>query len=236
MTTTPQRRRPHPAAPPPARRRSPALVLGVVAAVVVAALLVALLAGSGGDGDDTSPAPGTAEQGAGLAASGAAVTVTGAALPELPEAGDDPAVGRPMPTLSGTGFDGAAVSLPAPGRPTMILFVAHWCPHCQAEVPVVQRWVDGGGLPAGVDLVTVSTAVDDRRPNYPPADWLDAEGWTAPVLADDDATTAARAAGLSAFPFFIAVSADGTVVERASGELAPAQLDAMADRLAGGAP
>jgi len=140
-----------------------------------------------------------------------------------------------MPTLTGTGLDGAPVTLPTAGRPTMIMFVAHWCPHCQAEVPVVQRWVDDGGLPPGVDLVTVSTAADDRRPNYPPADWLASEGWTAPVLADDADEAAAQAAGLTAFPFFVAVDAEGEVVGRVSGELTPAQLDRVAAEISGGA-
>lgn len=118
------------------------------------------------------------------------------------------------------------------GGPTMVLFVAHWCPHCQREVPVVQDWVDGGGLPRGVDLVTVSTVIDPRRPDYPPDEWLAGEGWTAPVLVDAD-NTAAAAAGLSAYPFFFAVDGDGTVALRASGELTPDELDAIAAEIAG---
>jgi thiol-disulfide isomerase/thioredoxin len=205
------------------------VVVALVAAVVVVALAVALIAGGRDDGDTT------AGDGAGTSAvpNDTPATVTGTALPPLPETGADPAAGAAMPTLSGTALDGTALTIPAAGRPTMIMFVAHWCPHCQAEVPVVQEWVDGGGLPEGVDLATVSTAADERRPNYPPAEWLDAEGWTAPVLVDGD-NTAADAAGLTAFPFFVAVDGDGTVVERAAGELAPEQLDAIAVRLAGG--
>ena len=99
----------------------------------------------------------------------------------------------------------------------------------------MQQWVDDGGLPTDVDLVTVSTAADERRPNYPPADWLASEGWTAPVLADDGGQTAAEAAGLTAFPFFVAVDADGDVVVRASGELTPAQLDGIAAEISGAA-
>jgi thiol-disulfide isomerase/thioredoxin len=139
-----------------------------------------------------------------------------------------------MPTLSGTGLDGSSVTIPTTGRPTMIMFVAHWCPHCQAEVPVVQQWVDDGKLPDGVDLVTVSTAADPRRPNYPPGEWLDGEGWTAPVLVDGD-DRAAAAAGLTAFPFFVGVDSEGNVVERASGELTPGQLSAIAGELSDGA-
>src|SRR5690606_20257865 len=82
-----------------------------------------------------------------------------------------------------------------------------------------------GGLPEGVDLVAVSTAADERRPNYPPAAWLDREGWTAPTLVDGDGA-AATASGGSAFPFFVAVDGGGTVVARTSGELGADQPDA----------
>jgi thiol-disulfide isomerase/thioredoxin len=117
----------------------------------------------------------------------------------------------------------------------MIMFVAHWCPHCQVEVPVVQQWVDDGGLPDGVDLVAVSTAIDSRRPNYPPGAWLEREGWTAPVLVDGN-DAGARAAGLSAYPFFVGVDADGEVVGRVSGELTADQLDTIAADLVATAP
>jgi thiol-disulfide isomerase/thioredoxin len=216
-------------------------VVAVVAAVVLVALAVALVAGSGDDGtatDTTSPDPDTGTEeaaGTGTVPDDSPVTVDGTGLPMLSGSGTDPAVGSTMPTLSGTGLDGSALTIPAPGRPTMIMFVAHWCPHCQAEVPVVQQWVDGGGLPDGVDLVAVSTAVDSRRPNYPPGDWLDREGWTAPVLVDGNAA-AARAAGLSAYPFFVGVDAEGEVIGRASGELTTDQLDAIAADLVATAP
>jgi thiol-disulfide isomerase/thioredoxin len=226
-------------APNPSRR--PLLVVAAVVVVVLAALGIALVAG-GGDDDTTDAAqPGTtadadtnADSGAGSTTPGddAPVTVDGTALPPLPDGDTDPAVGMPMPVLSGTGLDGAPVTIPAAGRPTLVLFVAHWCPHCQAEVPVVQDWVDAGGLPAGVDLVTVSTSADPRRPNHPPGEWLASEGWTAPVLVDGD-DRAATAAGLTAFPFFVGVDADGNVVGRTSGQLSADQLSAAVADLGG---
>jgi thiol-disulfide isomerase/thioredoxin len=239
MTPTSQKNRPRPGptGAPSGARRSRLVVAGVVT-VVLLALLVAVVAGSGDGGNDrtsTGDAASASSPDAGSSgdAGDGTVTVSGGALAPLPDAGADPAVGHPMPVLSGTSLDGAPVSFPTPGRATMIMFVAHWCPHCQAEVPVVQQWVEDGGLPADVDLVTVSTAADERRPNYPPAEWLAGEGWTAPVLADDAGQTAAEAAGLTAFPFFVAVDANGDVVVRASGELAPAQLDSIAAEISG---
>jgi cytochrome c biogenesis protein CcmG/thiol:disulfide interchange protein DsbE len=223
--------------------RRPLIVVAAVAAVIVLALVVALVAGSGdgddGGGDGGETATGDAGQDAGADGpfTSAAVpddtpaTVTGDPLEPLADGGDDPAAGRPMPTLAGTGLDGRPLTIPAAGRPTLVVFLAHWCPHCQDEVPVIQDWIDDGGLPEGVDLVAVSTAVDDRRPNYPPAAWLDEVGWTSPVLVDGD-DAAAEAVGLTAFPFFVGVDADGNVVGRGSGELTTDQLSGIASELA----
>ena len=125
--------------------------------------------------------------------------------------------------------DGTAIT--ADGTAKLLLFLAHWCPHCQAEVPVVQDWVDAGSLPADVELISVSTAIDPGRPNYPPDAWLDREGWTAPVIVDESGAVA-DAYGLSAFPFWVFVNADGTVAGRLSGELTPEQLDTVVASLA----
>jgi cytochrome c biogenesis protein CcmG/thiol:disulfide interchange protein DsbE len=219
-----------------ATRRRPAkqgrgpffVVAGVVAAVLVA-LLVALAVG-GDNGDDRATNSGDRS---GDAATTGTVTASGDLLPRFADSSDDPAIGMTLPTLTGNDQNGDPMTIGADGRPTMIMFVAHWCPHCQREVPVVQQWVDDGRVPDGVDLVSVSTAIDANRPNYPPDAWLADEGWTAPVLVDGD-NTAAQAAGLSAYPFFVAIDGDGAVVLRASGELTTNQLDAIASTLAQG--
>ena len=219
--------------PPATRRRAakpirtPVFIVGAVVAAVLVALLVALAVG--GNDDDTATNTGNGD-----AATTGTVTVSGDALPQLGDAANDPAVGTVLPTLDGHDQTGAPMTISGDGRPTMIMFVAHWCPHCQREVPVVQQWVDDGGLPDGVDLVSVSTAIDPSRPNYPPDAWLADEGWTAPVLVDAD-DSAAQAVGLSAYPFFVAVDGDGRVVFRTSGELTADQLDAIASALAPGA-
>ena len=207
--------------------RTPIFVLAAVVAAVVVALVVALAVG--GNGDDT-----TSNTGNGDAATTGTVTVSGDALPAFRAMAGDPAVGQTLPTLEGHDQSGAPMTISGDGRPTMIMFVAHWCPHCQREVPVVQQWVDDGRLPEGVDLESVSTAIDPNRPSYPPDAWLADEGWTAPVLVDAD-NSAAQAVGLSAYPFFVAIDGEGRVVLRASGELTTDQLDGIASSLAQGA-
>jgi cytochrome c biogenesis protein CcmG/thiol:disulfide interchange protein DsbE len=207
------------------QNRTPYFVIGGIAATVLIALVVALAAGGGGD-DNTTTGGGSTDP-----ATTGTVAVSGNPLPQFTDTSDDPAVGMTLPTLEGNDQSGAPMTIGADGRPTMIMFVAHWCPHCQREVPVVQQWVDDGRLPEGVDLVSVSTAIDPNRPNYPPDVWLADEGWTAPVLVDAD-NSAAQAVGLSAYPFFVAIDGDGTVVLRATGELTTDQLDAVASTLA----
>jgi thiol-disulfide isomerase/thioredoxin len=148
------------------------------------------------------------------------VTVTGTPLVPLPDKGADPAVGVTPPTLAGAAFAGAPVTIaPGTGGPMLVVFVAHWCPHCQREVPRLVSWIDQSAPPANLQIFAVSTAVDKSAGNYPPAAWLAKVRWSKPVLADDDKGTAAQAWGLQAFPYFVLVGADGKVKFRVTGEV-----------------
>jgi thiol-disulfide isomerase/thioredoxin len=203
----------------PPDRRMP-LVLGVGALVIIAAAVAAVLLAPSAPPPVGSAAPGSSSP---VSASSAAA---GADLPAFAPGGDDPAVGRPIPEVQGIAFDGTPVGIKADGRPKVIVFLAHWCPHCQREVPVVQSWLDAKGMPAAVDLVSVATAIDPNRPNYPPDAWLTRERWGVPVIVDADGQVATRY-GLTAFPFWVTIRADGTVAQRLTGELTPDQLDAL---------
>jgi thiol-disulfide isomerase/thioredoxin len=161
------------------------------------------------------------------------VTVTGTPLPKFAPDGADPAVGQTIPELKGQSFDGSPVEVRNDGRAKLILFVAHWCPHCQREVPLLVDYLKSIALPGGVDLYTVSTNVTSKRPNYPPSAWLKKEGWTAKTLADSENQDAADAFGLSAFPYFVAVDGSGKVVARTSGEITTDQFVALAQQTLG---
>ena len=213
MTSRTRTRR---SAPAPAfhRRRVPWLWVSL-AGVVAVLLIVAVVSGG-----DPAPAPD-----AGLAQT-RPVTVAGATLAPY-GTGTDPAVGSPGPELRGASFDGSPVTVTRDGRGKLLVFLAHWCPHCRREVPVVVDHLRGSPLPANVDLVGIATGASRSRPNYPPSRWLSGEGWTAPVLADSEDGAAAKAYGLTGFPFFVALDASGNVVARASGELTAEQLDAL---------
>jgi thiol-disulfide isomerase/thioredoxin len=116
----------------------------------------------------------------------------------------------------------------------MVVFVAHWCPHCQAEVPRIVALAKAGKVP--VPIVGVATGTDPSAPNYPPSAWLQREGWPYPVLVDTKTATAARAYGLPGYPFLVFVDAQGRVVRRLSGEVAPSDLTKLFDALAAGQP
>ena len=139
---------------------------------------------------------------------------------------EDPAVGMAIPTVTGTDFEGNDITISGDdGKAKVILFVAHWCPHCQKEVPLLKDHLDDVPMPDDVELLTVSTSVQPGATNYPPQEWLEGEGWSAPVLADDENSTVAQEFGLSSFPYFVVVDENGKVVERASGELTTDQFD-----------
>jgi thiol-disulfide isomerase/thioredoxin len=158
--------------------------------------------------------------------------VTGSPLPRFQSPESDPAIGQPAPTVTGADFDGRAVTIEPDGRPKLLIFIAHWCPHCQREVPIIQRWLDGRGAPDGVDLVSVVTAINPQQPNYPPDQWLRRERWSVPVIVDPDDRIAA-AYGLNAFPYFVAIDAEGRVVRRLTGELPVETLEELVGQLAG---
>ncbi len=167
------------------------------------------------------------------------VVVSGAALATSDAVGTskDPAIGKTGPTLSGQGFDGMKVRIGGTSEHGRVLiFVAHWCPHCQAEVPKIVKLAKQGKL-AGIDLQTIATDTNKELPNYPPSKWLSREKWPfTPVLADDAKDSALQAYGGTSFPFFVLLDANNKVVVRTSGEIPPAALAQAVKNLAAGKP
>lgn len=178
----------------------------LIIGVVVVAAIVAITSSS-----DTTSAPGTTSE-------FSAVTVTGDTLPPLDSDTTDAAIGMTAPVLTGKGFSGNIVTT-TPGTPTLIVLLAHWCPFCQQEVPKLVKWEKSDDVPPGVDVIGIVTATDPARPNYPPSAWLARENFPAlwPVLVDDQERTAGQAFGVSGYPFFVLLDANGKVVQRMSG-------------------
>ena len=194
---------------PGAQAGSPSRVvlIGAIAALALVLLVGVAIALTGGDDSDKPHQPAFG-----------AVTVQGDALPLFEKGKPDPAVGTAAPVVGGVTPAGAPITIGTPGKATFIVFVAHWCPHCARELPILVDMARSGGF-EGMRTVAVLTQTDEKAPNFPPVEWLDDKGWTGEVLLDDEAYIAAATFGANAYPFLVVLDATGTVVARMSGEM-----------------
>ena len=154
------------------------------------------------------------------------VTVQGTPLPTLEQSDNDPTRNTPAPVLSGYDFRGNPISINTPEdtRNTLLVFLAHWCPHCNEEVPKLIDWREKGLIPDNLRVVGITTGSRNDAPNWPPSDWIEEKKWPFEVMADDEKQTAALAYGLNAYPFMAVVDADGNVRTRFSGVVEPTAL------------
>jgi cytochrome c biogenesis protein CcmG/thiol:disulfide interchange protein DsbE len=231
VSNSPNRRR-HPSAGRPAASNRWVVwaVLGAIALVAVLAVVIVAAGGGGNDNGATKHSTPARFQTA------PRLTVDGTSLPRFDSTTRDTAVGLVAPTLDSVDFAGNAEQAGGnTGEPYALVFLAHWCPHCQAEVPRLVSLAKGGKI-AGVDVVGIPTSTTDQAPNYPPSAWLARERWPFRVLLDTAKGKAGQVYGLSAFPYFVFVDASGNVAGRTSGEMAPYQVEAIFEALAKGQP
>lgn len=223
MTTTSSRNNKRPAKPRPrggsSRRRkgrgSTNMFLWIFLGVLVVLFVgIAIVSRSGVGGTEITDAQ-----------------ASGDALPKYAQ-GVDGAVGATAPEFSGQTLDGESITVtPGDGAPKAIAFLAHWCPHCQREMPTVVDWVADGRLPEGVELIGVASGNDRTQPNFPPQDWFEREEWPGQTVLDGD-NAVANSYGLANYPYWVLVDGDGKVVQRWSGETTPDQLDERIGKLA----
>jgi thiol-disulfide isomerase/thioredoxin len=201
--------------------------------VVVLALVVGVIVWAANRSDSTATTSSSTPTGStapGLPDS-QPVKVTGKVLDQFDSAkSPDPAVGKVAPILDGKDFQGNQMLIDATKKgPIMLVFLAHWCPHCNREVPRLNTWKHSGQVPAELNVIGVTTAVSKSSPNYPPAQWISDKGWEWPVLADQStgdgtAGIAAEAMGASGWPYFVIIGKDGKVKVRVSGEVEVTEL------------
>jgi thiol-disulfide isomerase/thioredoxin len=187
------------------------LIGGGIAVVLVAAIVFAF------SGADTAEGFAFGE-----------IAVEGEALPALEQGGaSDPARGMVAPVISGEDDKGNQISIGGPGEPRIVMFLAHWCSHCQREVPKVTDYLASNDV--GVEFLSVATGSNATAPNYPPSVWLEREEWPVSTIYDDQANTAGTAYGLSGYPFWVVLDSDGVVQARFSGALTDEQLVAVVE-------
>ena len=161
-------------------------------------------------------------------------SVEGRALASFETTENDSAVGKLAPIATGLDLlTNELVRVAPQGRPLVVAFFAHWCPHCQTEVAALTEWLLANQLPSNVDLIAISTFEAPERGNHPPARWLKDEGWKHSVIADSSSLALSDAFGAMSVPYFVFIEADGTVAFRISGNLGPRELSAAMKRLAG---
>lgn len=202
-------------------------IVGAIIAIVIGGAAIVAISSSSSKSDVAT----------GVVSEFSDITVTGDALPAFDSVSTavDTAIGMPAPVISGKGFTGTSITTEGTGTPMLLLFLAHWCPHCQREVPLLVQWEKDGKTPSGIDVIAVATGTDPANPNYPPSEWLAREQFPAlwPVIADSKDKAAANAFGLSGYPYFVLVDAQGKVFKRASGEVSMDDLTAMINQMIG---
>lgn len=159
------------------------------------------------------------------------VSIEGEALPAF-GATPDPALGLSAPVVTGTGFDGSPVTIGPSDNFTVIMFLAHWCPHCRGEVEELGPHLKVSPPPGNVDVVSVSTGVRPAADNYPPSEWLTSDAWPVPVLVDSEGSAVGAAFGLTGYPYWVAIDPDGIVLGRTAGSLPLESVEALFENLA----
>ena len=160
------------------------------------------------------------------------INVDGGSLPSYAGENDDNvALGLPAPTFSAPDQNSEIFQLEKNGNSKALLFLAHWCPHCQREVPVVQSFIDSNGVPPGIDVIAVATSIDRGRDNYPPQEWLEREGWSEIQIYDLEREIG-EAYGLNAFPYWVFLDKDLKVIARRTGNLPEDMVGALLVQLA----
>ena len=204
-------------------------ILYVVLVVVGIAGAVAL-GTSGGSSDTTTDTVVTVPGGV-QPAEYQKVSSTGGMLAPLPESGADTETGKSVAVLKGYDLQGRPVTIdPAgEGKATMVVFLAHWCPHCNREIPVLNKWRESGEVPTGLRVVGITTGSKADQANWPPSKWMTAMKWPFEVMADSEAQEAARAYGVGGYPFMAFVGANGKITARTSGEVPVEQLQIYAN-------
>jgi thiol-disulfide isomerase/thioredoxin len=151
-------------------------------------------------------------------------------LPPYPSSGADPAVqsGLRLPALTGDEYySGERMTFAPDGENATVWVVwAHWCPHCQADLPALATFLTEAAEDyPHVQVVTISTSIDDSRGN-PLVPYLDASQFGFPVLVDPDGSLA-TSLGTPAFPFWVVTAPDGQVLLRRPGEFGRDQLASL---------
>ena len=159
------------------------------------------------------------------------VQIRGKYLPKLVQGYEDSALGWAAPEVKGVGLDGEEIYIGGEGSTTLIMVLAHWCPHCRNEVRELAPFLNETDSLDRVRMVTLLTSINDERANFPPHTWLDLEKWPVPSIVDTPSSQIATAYGISSFPFFIVINDKGEIALRIPGRLGVETLSRLLDAI-----
>jgi thiol-disulfide isomerase/thioredoxin len=170
------------------------------------------------------------------ASSGASAAVTPTApagwLPPFEQGQPDAALGIALGDVTGPEYYSEAdVTIdPADGTTRAWLVWAHWCPHCQRELPPLSEWYEANAESyPNVELLSVTTSIDPSRGN-PLEPYLDELQLPFPAIVDADLALAEQF-GTNAFPFWVFTGPDGTTLLRIPGFLELEQVEEIFTQL-----
>lgn len=154
------------------------------------------------------------------------VTGLQGSLPSWDGAGTDPAAGvEKVPTADVVTIDGKDAQVG--DGPQLLVFLAHWCPVCDDELGTLARLPEDA-IPDDVELLAILSAEDSIAPNWPAEQWFAGRVSGIDAARDSEDSTLLDAYGLTAFPAWVAVSADGTLVARSYGLVGADGIAALA--------
>ena len=136
---------------------------------------------------------------------------------------ESPLLGKPAPSLTGTGLDGSGVSLASMhGKWVVVNFMASWCVPCRQEHPELVKFTQRHSV-AG-DATVLGVIFDDTQPNV--RRFFSELGGSWPVVDDPDGHTALDF-GVRGPPESFLVDPNGFVVWKGIGQVNADGLDKL---------
>ena len=114
-------------------------------------------------------------------------------------------IGQPAPPLQVTLTDGSLLdTADYAGKPLWVNFMATWCPQCQDELPLMERYQSDYG--DALSIVVVDTGEDRQAVRQ----FMEGLQFDLPVAVDEDGTAQA-AWGTFALPVHVFIDGSGVV-------------------------
>jgi peroxiredoxin len=138
-----------------------------------------------------------------------------------------PVAGATAPDFNITAQDGSTLTKAnLAGKPTVMVFFASWCPHCQTEAPRIKDLAA-----KNPDVQVVMVGVGDRETTGDIYDFQKKFDLPFPTYADGG--KAASAYGIASYPTIMAVDKNGIIKGVATGEKSPEELSVLLGKAKG---